>query len=324
MVKDFEKKNLLFLALICALGVLPLGIGVSTIRILTSVFMYIVLAQSWNIIGGYTGYVSFGNALFFGLGAYTTGILMLRLHTPFVLGLLASSAVAFGAAFLIGIPVLRLKGHYLAVATFGVAEALREVFNNLRKLSGGGEGLSFPLPAGDIRQVSYLFYYIMFILAILTMMMAYYVTRSSAGYAMVAIREDEDAANVMGIHTTKYKTLAFCLSALFTGVAGGAYGYWVTFIEPNNVFSINISVMMVIMVLLGGIGTLWGPVIGAFLLEILSDLLISRILEYHEAVLGFIIILVVLAAPRGVMEIVKDRKKFSLSYFLENIRKYQA
>jgi branched-chain amino acid transport system permease protein len=306
------------------MGVFPLQVGVSTIRLLTSIFMYIVLSQSWNIIGGYTGYVSFGNALFFGLGAYTTGILMLRLHTPFVLGLLASGAVAFVIALLIGIPVLRLKGHYLAVATFGVAEAMREVFNNLRGFSGGGEGLSFPLPAGDIRLVSYQFYYLMLLAAILTMIMAYQVTRRPAGYAMVAIRDDEDAANVMGIHTTKYKILAFCLSAIFTGVVGGIFGYWVTFIEPNNVFSIQISVMMVIMVLLGGIGTLWGPVIGAFILEILSDLLISRVVEYHGAVLGFIIIIVVLAAPRGIMEIVKERKKFSLSYFLENIRKYQA
>jgi branched-chain amino acid transport system permease protein len=227
-------------------------------------------------------------------------------------------------AFLIGIPVLRLKGHYLAVATFGVAEAMREVFNNLRGFSGGGEGLSFPLPPGDIRMVSYQFYYLMLLAAILTMIMAYHVTRRPAGYAMAAIRDDEDVANVMGIHTTKYKILAFCLSALFTGVVGGIFGYWVTFIEPNNVFSIQISVMMVIMVLLGGIGTLWGPVIGAFILEILSDLLISRVVEYHGAVLGFIIIVVVLAAPRGIMEIIKERKKLSFSYFLENIRKYQA
>ena len=317
-------KSIFFLIVICLLGVFPLGVGVSIIRLLTSIFMYTVLSQSWNIIGGYTGYISFGNALFFGLGAYTTGVLMLHLHTPFVLSLLASAAVAFGVAFLIGIPVLRLKGHYLAVATFGVAEAMREVFNNLRGFSGGGEGLSFPLPPGDIRMVSYQFYYLMLLAAILTMIMAYHVTRRPAGYAMAAIRDDEDVANVMGIHTTKYKILAFCLSALFTGVVGGIFGYWVTFIEPNNVFSIQISVMMVIMVLLGGIGTLWGPVIGAFILEILSDLLISRVVEYHGAVLGFIIIVVVLAAPRGIMEIIKERKKLSFSYFLENIRKYQA
>jgi len=317
-------KSIFFLIVICLLGVFPLGVGVSIIRLLTSIFMYTVLSQSWNIIGGYTGYISFGNALFFGLGAYTTGVLMLHLHTPFVLSLLASAAVAFGVAFLIGIPILRLKGHYLAVATFGVAEAMREVFNNLRGFSGGGEGLSFPLPPGDIRMVSYQFYYLMLLAAILTMIMAYHVTRRPAGYAMAAIRDDEDVANVMGIHTTKYKILAFCLSALFTGVVGGIFGYWVTFIEPNNVFSIQISVMMVIMVLLGGIGTLWGPVIGAFILEILSDLLISRVVEYHGAVLGFIIIVVVLAAPRGIMEIIKERKKLSFSYFLENIRKYQA
>jgi len=324
MAQPFLKKAILLLTIVGALGILPIGAGVSTIRLFTSIFMYIVLSQSWNIIGGYTGYVSFGNALFFGLGAYTTGVLMLNLHTPFVLSLLASAAVAFGVAFLIGIPVLRLKGHYLAVATFGVAEAMREVFNNLRGFSGGGEGLSFPLPPGDIRMVSYQFYYLMLVAAILTMIMVHQVTRRSAGYAMAAIRDDEDAANVMGIHTTKYKILAFCLSALFTGVVGGIFGYWVTFIEPNNVFSIQISVMMVIMVLLGGIGTLWGPVIGAFILEILSDLLISRVVEYHGAVLGFIIIVVVLAAPRGIMEIIKERKKLSFSYFLENIRKYQA
>jgi branched-chain amino acid transport system permease protein len=324
MAQTSARKTFLCLAVIGAMAILPFGIGVSTIRLFTSIFMYIVLAQSWNIIGGYTGYVSFGNALFFGLGAYTTGILMLHLHVPFTLGLVASAAVAFGAALLIGIPVLRLKGHYLAVATFGVAEAMRELFNNLRTLAGGGEGLSYPLPAASIRQVSYEFYYLMLVTAILTMIMAYQIARRPAGYAMMAIRDDEDAASVMGINSTKYKVLAFCLSALFTGVVGGIFGYWVTFIEPNNVFSIQISVMMVIMVLLGGIGTLWGPVIGALILEFLSDLLISRFPEYHGAVLGFIIIIVVVSAPRGLMEIIKDRKKFSCSYFLENIRKYQA
>lgn len=323
MAKTPTRNGIFLLAATCAAAILPLGIGVSTIRLFTSIFMYVVLAQSWNIIGGYTGYVSFGNALFFGLGAYTTGILMLQAHMPFIVGLVASAAVAFCAAFLIGIPVLRLKGHYLAVATFGVAEAMRELFNNLT-LTGGGEGLSYPLPAASIRHVSYEFYYLMLISAILTMVMAYQVARRPAGYAMAAIREDEDAASVMGINPTRYKVLAFCLSALFTGVVGGVFGYWVTFIEPNNVFSIQISVMMVIMVLLGGIGTIWGPVIGAFILEILSDVLIGRFPEYHGAVLGFIIIIVVIAAPKGIMEIIKDRKKLSCSYLLENIRKYQA
>jgi branched-chain amino acid transport system permease protein len=306
-----------------ALAGLPwLGTGY-LVRFATTLFMFMVLAQAWNLIGGLAGYPSFGNVAFFGIGAYATGTLMVRAGLPLAPSL-ALAALA-GALFAVGLglPVLRLRGHYFAVATFAAAEAMREIVNNLTDLTGGGMGLNFPLLRGGARAIGLYFYGLMLGLYLAALAVDALVRRSRLGYGLLAIREDEEAAMVAGVDATRYKIVAFALSAVLTALAGGIYGYWITFIDPSNVFDVLISVTMLVMVLLGGGGTLWGPPIGAATLMILTELVWSRFLQLHAAILGAAIILVVIFLPEGLLEVARQgRRAFTPANLLRNIRRY--
>ena len=303
--------------------VLPwVGTGYLT-RFTTNLLMFMVLAQAWNLIGGLAGYPSFGNVAFFGIGAYTTGIMMAKTGLPFLpsLALAAPAGAVFAVA--IGLPVLRLRGHYFAVATFATAEAMREIVNNLTGLTGGGMGLSLPLMSGGARAIGFFFYYLMFGLFLAALAVSVLVARSRLGYGLLAIREDEEAAMVAGIDTTRYKVIAFALSAFLTALAGGIYAYWITYIEPANVFDVLIGVTMLVMVLLGGSGTLWGPPVGAIVLIVLTEVVWARFLELHAAILGGVIILVVIFLPDGLMAMVRQgRRGLSPANLLQNIRRY--
>ena len=298
------------------------GTGYLT-RFTTSLLMFMVLAQGWNLIGGLAGYPSFGNVAFFGIGAYTTGILMAKAGLSFFPSLALAALAGALAAVAIGFPVLRLRGHYFAVATFAAAEAMREIVNNLTGLTGGGMGLSLPLMAGGARAIGFFFYYLMFGLYLAALGVNAVVTRSRLGYGLLAIREDEEAAMVAGIDTTRYKVIAFALSAFLTALAGGIYAYWITYIDPANVFDVIIGVTMLVMVLLGGSGTLWGPPVGAVVLIVLTELVWARFLELHAAILGAVIILVVIFLPDGLVEVVRQgRRGLRPGNLLRNIRRY--
>lgn len=295
------------------------------VRFLTTLFMFSVLAKAWNLIGGLAGYPSFGNVAFFGIGAYTTGVLMVRFGLAFLPSLVAGGLAGALFAVGIGLPVLRLRGHYFAVATFATAEAMREIVNNLTDLTGGGKGLSLPLMAGGARAIGVYFYYLMLGLLVAAVATNVLVLRSRLGYGLLALREDEEAAMVAGIDTTLYKVVAFGLSAFLTGLAGGIYAYWLTYIDPTNVFDVVISVTMLVMVILGGSGTLWGPVVGAVILMVLTEFLWSRFLELHAAFLGTVIILVVLFIPDGLVEMVRrGRRALAPASLLENLRRYSV
>jgi len=295
------------------------------VRFLTTLFMFAVLAKAWNLIGGLAGYPSFGNVAFFGIGAYTTGILMVRLGWPFGPSLAAAGLAGALFAVAIGLPVLRLRGHYFAVATFATAEAMREIVNNLTDLTGGGKGLSLPLMAGGARAIGVYFYYLMLALLVAATATTALVLRVRLGYGLLALREDEEAAAVTGIDTTRYKVVAFALSALLTGLAGGIYAYWLTYIDPTNVFDVVISVTMLVMVLLGGTGTFWGPAVGAAILMGMTEFLWSRFLELHAAFLGAIIILVVLFLPDGLVEMARQGPRgWSPARLRENLRRYSV
>ena len=283
----------------------------------TDALMFAILASSWNIIGGYTGYPSFGNAVFFGLGAYATGILMTKAGMPFLVGLLGSAAICVIFAVLIGLPVLRLRGHYFAIATLGVAEAMREVVINLN-ITEGNTGMVLPL----IRAPE-MFYYFMLGTVLLTIAVTIWFTRRRLGYGLVAIREDEDAAASTGVDTTRYKVMAFALSGLFAGVAGGIHAYKITFIEPGPVFSVTLTVEMIVMAVFGGVGTIIGPTIGAILLQIISELLSNYILVLHATFFGLVIIFAIVFTPRGLVDILSGRRPFGLAYFLENVREHR-
>jgi branched-chain amino acid transport system permease protein len=292
------------------LGLLILGL-VSTIPIVgnasdlhtwTLIIMFVVLAQSWNFIGGFTGYSAFGNVAFFGIGAYTTGLLLLA-GQPFWLGLLAGMFVAGLFAFLLGLPVLRLRGHYFAIATLGTAEALRE-FVAVRDVGGGGGGLiSLPLPGLD----AYVGFFYAFVgLSLLCLLLTVFLTRSRFGYALIAIRESEQAAEALGVPTYRYKVGAFVLSALPTALAGGLYAYWSTGFDPDTVFNVGITVEMVLLTVLGGAGTILGPILGAMAFEYASSQLQSSGFSLHNTLLGLSIIIVTIFLPQGILRLVRE------------------
>lgn len=317
-----KKKSALSISLIIvALGgliAIPFGVGNYLTRFFTDLLMFAILAVGWNVIGGYTGYPSFGQVAFFGLGAYATGISMTKLGLGLPLALLISALVAILFAILFGLPVLRLRGHYFAIAMLGAAEALRELVINVPSITEGNTGMILPITRNPL-----MFYYSMLGILVVSLVTIYLVRNSRLGYGMIAIREDEDAAESAGIDTTKYKIMALALSGVFIAVAGGIHGYQITFIEPKPAFDVMLTIKMIVMSVFGGIGTLFGPVIGAFIIGTISELLSNYILVLHAVFFGTIIILVVVFSPRGLMDILSGRREFGLSYFLENIREHK-
>jgi len=308
----------LFGAVACVLllAAAPRIVSAFMVQFLINLFMMAILAESWNIIGGFTGYASFGNVAFFGIGAYTTGVLLTRLEVPFALALPMGGIVAMVFAAVVGLPILRLKGHYFAIATLGVAETMREVVYNL-EFTGKGTGLVMPI----VRTPLMFFYLMLAILAAVTLV-NWWVSGSRFGYGLVAIREDEDAAAVMGINTPLYKTIAFALSGAFTGLAGGVYAYWITFIDPDSVFKVIITVHLIIMAVFGGTGTVLGPLLGALVLSAVSEVLATQLVTLAELFNGFVIVLVVLFMPKGLSDLIRQRA-LTLRYFARNLREYR-
>lgn len=304
------------LLVILVLAAAPGVVSPFMVQFLINLFMLAILAESWNIIGGFTGYASFGNVAFFGIGAYTTGVLLTRVGFPFALALPAGGIVAMLFAALVGMPILRLKGHYFAIATLGVAETMREVVYNL-EFTGKGTGLVMPILRSPLP-----FFYLMLGILVAATLVNWWLSRSRFGYGLIAIREDEDAAAVMGINTPLYKTIAFSLSAAFTGLAGGVYAYWITFIDPDAVFKVIITVQLIIMAVFGGTGTVLGPLLGALVLASMSEWLSTHLVTLAELFNGLIIILVVLFMPRGLSDLIRQRT-VSLRYFARNLREYR-
>lgn len=296
----------------------PFFLSAYWLRILTNIFMFAILSQAINIISGYTGYPAFGNVVFFGLGAYSTGVLMVKFHTSFAITIPIGIAVCLLFTLLFGIPVLRLKGHYFAIATLGLNEATRAIVDNLTGLTGGGMGLSLPLPPGNIEAIARFFYFVLFGTMVMIVLATYVLSISRFGYACRSIRADEEVAKSLGINTTRYKTIAWMVSAAFTGIAGSVYAYWMSYIEPSAVFDMTIAIKSFVMFLLGGAGTIIGPVLGAFFIELISTFAWGHLLNYHIGALGVIIILVVILMPRGFMLFLQDR--FSLHMFTNTIK----
>jgi branched-chain amino acid transport system permease protein len=297
---------------------LPWVVSGYWVRVLTTIFMFAALAQSVNFMAGFTGYADFGNVVFFGIGAYTTTLLMTRAGLPFVVAFVAGGVVAAAAAAVVGLPLLRLRGHYFAIATLGVLEAVREITTNVA-FFGGGMGITLPVFAAKPEPFYRLIYYAMLAAVVLYTAIAWWLTRSRFGYALRTIKSDEEAAAVIGIPATRYKVTVWAISAGCTGLIGGLYAYWLKYIEPPFVFDILISVKAWIMMLLGGAGTLLGPIAGAFLLELLSVFIWGQFLRGHLLILGAAIVLVVLFMPAGFMELA--RRRFSLFAVVDNLRR---
>lgn len=291
------------LVLVALLAALPLWGGSYWMRLGTFVLMYGVLAMSWNFIGGMTGYPSFASAAFFGLGAYA-GAIAQKHGIP--IGLAWASAGVLAAVFagLMGAALLRLRGHYFAIASLVVAEVLRELANAATDLTGGGMGLNLPVPQlASVEAQARFFFYAMLALAAVNFAAMLWVMNAKLGFGLRCIQQNEAAADMLGIDTTAYKTAAFVLSAVFVGSAGAIYASWVHYIEPPDVFDVLYSVKPIVMVLLGGAGSVFGPLLGAAVFLALEELVWRNYLTVHSGVLGLLIVLLVLFLPKGLLSL---------------------
>ena len=272
--------------------------GNYTLRLGTIFAMYAILALSWNFIGGMAGYPSFATAAFFGLGSYVSGMLEGKgLPMPLAWAIAGLAAALFAAV--IGLAILHLKGHYFAIASLALAEVLRELVNS-SEFTGGGMGLNLPVPGWSVQLQAQLFFSAMLVVGAATAAAAILVARSRLGFALRCIQQNEDAAVMLGIDARVCKTAAFALSAVSVGIAGAIYASWVRYIEPGDVFDILLAVKPLVMALLGGIGTLFGPVIGAAVFLALEELVWRTFLTVHAGVLGALIVVLVLFMPGGI------------------------
>lgn len=281
--------------------------GISTLLVAT-------LAQGWNIIGGYTGYPSFGNSVFFGLGCYGTAIAMVQLGLSFAAGLVLGAVLAVVFAVLLGLPVLRLKGHYFAIATLALAEVMIAITSNIG-IAGRNIGLVLPLYRGDV-----LFFELALALLVAATLTVYWIAHSRFGYGLIAIREDEDAAASIGVNTTLYKVAAFALAGVFSALAGGIHAYWITFIDPASSYDITLNVKMIIMAVFGGPGSVMGPILGAAVLSTISEVLSSKISTVASLFFGLVIVAAVALMPRGVADIWRNFATQRWRYFANTVR----
>ncbi|MBZ9706280.1 branched-chain amino acid ABC transporter permease [Mesorhizobium sp. ESP7-2] len=305
------------LVVIAALAVVPWFGSDVLVQFGINALLLAVLAQGWNIIGGYAGYASFGNSVFYGLGSYGVAIAMVQWELPFAVGLVFGVALALVFAFLLGLPVLRLKGHYFAIATLALAQVMIAIVSNI-ELAGQNIGLVLPPLNNDP-----LFYELALGLLVLTTLTIFWLTRSRFGFGLIAIRENEEGAAVMGVNTTLYKVLAFALSGIFSALAGGIHAYWITFLDPESAFDISLNVKMIIMAVFGGPGTILGPVVGAFTLSAVSEFLSSEVTSVAGLFFGIVVVAAVVLMPRGLADVVRRFRKSGWRYFIENIRAHR-
>ncbi len=307
------RRALIALALV-ALAVFPLVSGdlyYQAMLILT--FLLAIGATGWNIMGGYAGYISLGNSAFIGLGAYTTGILAAKDNVSPFLGCLVGGLVAAVAAAILSLVTRRTRGMYFIIVTFAALQLLGIVATIWSGLTGGSQGLALPIPTWPLAYQNWPFYYPLLALLVLAVAVSAWVRRSKLGLGLFAIQDDEDKAAGLGLATNAYKLIAFVLGGTFLGVAGGIYAYDVTFLNVSAVFDIVTSMLIVLAALLGGRGTLWGPVLGAFIIEPLANLTSTSLGGANAGAIrlllfGGLLGLVVLFLPRGLLPTVSGWK----------------
>lgn len=302
------------------------------------IFISVIMGSSWNILGGFTGQYSIGHAAYFGVGAYTTMILLqFRQVAPWI-GVWAGAGAALVTALIIGSICFRLRGPYFVLASIAVAEIFRVSALNLKNITNGAEGVLVteipPLMIGKMMVTDWVskipFYYTSLIFALLIILVSWLVRTSKLGYLFLAVREDQDAAHSLGINLTAYKNTALAISAVFTSLAGSVYALYVGFIDPSTVLGLDLSVQIVTICIIGGIGTILGPVIGALVLVPLAEALRSNLItdaliragvvsaeskvgvflkenlaHAHVLIYGILVVVVILFMPEGVLGFVK-------------------
>jgi branched-chain amino acid transport system permease protein len=279
---------------------------------LSFLWVMIIFALTWDLLGGQMGYNSFGNVVFVGIGMYACAIVQRDSGLPYFpalfLGLGVGGMAALSAAALLGSGILGLRGHYFAIGTLGLGIAAGEYASGWDYI-GAGSGLVTPLYPGAVGGRETFFYYLMFVLAALTLVVLGWLYSGRFGLAINAIRDDEDKTEAMGIHTTLYKIAAWCTAAFFLGLCGALLGNIIGFIDPRDVAFAGptFGVWMVLMAILGGKGTLWGPVIGASLFHVTQELFWTYLLGWQRVALGLLIVVIVVFFPLGTLGWVRER-----------------
>jgi branched-chain amino acid transport system permease protein len=300
--------------LLAALGAVPLVVDSPyALHIMVLLFLWTCAGAGWNVIGGYTGQYSVGHAAYFGVGAYATLLLLEKFKLAPWWGIWIAIVAALVLALIIGSICFRLRGPYFVLASIAVAEILRLITLNWKEGTNGAEGVLLSevpvVKVGDTVLIDWLskapFYYIGLALAALAVAANALVQHSKLGYYFQAIREDQDAANSLGINLYRYKNIALGISAVFTALAGAFYGLYVQFIDPSTVLGLDVSVQTVLVCIIGGIGTIFGPVVGAIAIAPLSEMLRAWLGQAHALVYGILVVVVILFMPEGVLGFVR-------------------
>jgi len=282
------------------------------LRLLSLLFMWVALAGCWNLMSGTTGYIDFGPVAYFGAGSYCTALFMIKGGLPFLLSVVLGGCICGILSLFVGLSTLRLQGAYFAIATFAAAEALKQVvLEGDRVLGidflGGAHGLTLPPPPPG-----YFFYYVMLFFMGLVVSLAALIHKSKLGYGLRAIRDAEQAAELTGVPTFWIKVRVYILSSTLIGCIGGVEAYWLTYIIPDDVFNVMRTIQIIIMTLLGGMGTILGPVIGASFFTLISEYLGAKFVYDYLIFVGIVIVAVILLMPRGIIGTLgKERGKSS-------------
>ena len=319
------------LLIVAGVAAIPLVTGSASLREnMFNIWLFVIFASSLNMITGYTGYTNFGHIIFFGVGGYFCFYLVQAFQVHFVIAALVGGIIASIVAVLLGIPMLRLRGAYFALGTIGLNEAFRSFFNNF-DLFGGSVGMFFNASVfqtyGGAANAIWMAYFAIVVITLLTILTSFLVKKSKFGLGLMAIREDQDAAQVIGINPARFKVMAYGISAFFPGLAGATYFFKNSVIEPSQAFDLLRSIEGLVMIMLGGYGTVTGPIVGAILYERLRSLLITApplvlfgttitFSNLHLAIAGVLLLLIVLFVTSGVVGLLRQYVPF-LRRFLE-------
>ena len=292
----------LLIAFVVAIAVLVavptvLGLSVYSRNQVTETFLFVAAALAWNWLGGYLGQVSFGHSAMFGVGGFVSAQLLLALHVPFPLAWIGGGVLAAAYALVWGHPTLRLRGPYFSIATIGVGEATRLVMTYWEDVTGGSSGLSLPITAGLKSQ---LYYWGLALMAIVVAA-SYALRKSTFGLGLLAIKSDVDAAADVGISPTLMQDIVLLLSGFTIGVCGAFYASYQSFIEPGDMFGFDRSISFVLMAVIGGVGTVIGPALGAVIFVMLRQYLIASYPQLYLGIYGLLLIVVILFEPLGIV-----------------------
>jgi len=287
------------LAALAVLAVLPKALGLSIYiqNLFTETFLFVAAALAWNWMGGYLGQVSFGHSAMFGVAGFVSGRLLLAIHLPFPIAWVAGGLVAAAYALVWGHPTLRLRGPYFSIATIGVGEATRLVMTYWEEFTGGSSGLSLPITPG---LKSELYWWGLALMGIVVAA-SYALRKSTLGLGLLAIKSDVDAAADVGISPTLMQDIVLLLSGFAVGVCGAFYASYQNYIEPGDMFGFRTSISFVLMAVIGGVGTILGPALGAVVFVILRQYLIASYPQLYLGIYGLLLIVVILFEPLGMV-----------------------